>query len=112
VQPDNRLNPYENVLDASNASGLKLKWTFQANFWVQSSPAVANGVVYVGSGDFFVYALSASTGVRLWSFYTGEVIYSPPSVANGVLYVGATAANKVFAFGLTGGAGTAKEPQP
>ena len=29
---------------------------------MQSSPAVANGVVYVGSGDSNVYALNASTG--------------------------------------------------
>jgi outer membrane protein assembly factor BamB len=35
---------------------------------IESSPAVANGVVYVGSVDHNVYALNASTGALLWSF--------------------------------------------
>jgi glucose dehydrogenase len=30
------------------------------------SPAVADGVVYVGSSDYNVYALKASTGALLW----------------------------------------------
>ena len=37
-----------------------------------SSPAVANGVVYIGSGDGNVYALNASTGAKLWSYATGS----------------------------------------
>ena len=39
-----------------------------------SSPAVANGVVYVGSGDGNVYALDASTGALLWTYTTGAWI--------------------------------------
>jgi len=51
---------------------------------VFSSPAVANGVVYVGSQDGNVYALNASTGARLWGFTTGgSVFFSSPGVANG-----------------------------
>ena len=40
---------------------------------VSSSPAVAGGVVYVGSDDGKVYALSASTGTQIWSYTTGSV---------------------------------------
>ena len=40
--------------------------------YVHSSPAVANGVVYVGSDDGNVYALNASTGAKLWSYTTGS----------------------------------------
>src|SRR5215211_4787920 len=36
-----------------------------------SSPVVANGVVYFGSGDHNVYALDASTGKEKWRFRTG-----------------------------------------
>jgi hypothetical protein len=32
------------------------------------TPAVANGVVYVGSYDGSVYALNANTGAKLWSY--------------------------------------------
>ena len=53
-----------------------------------SSPAVANGVVYVGSEDKKVYALNASTGAKLWRYATGNAVYSSPAVANGVVYVG------------------------
>ena len=66
---------------------------------MQSSPAVANGVVYIGSGDYNVYALNASTGVKLWSYATGAGVYSSPAVANGVVYVGSLD-NNVYAFGL------------
>ena len=31
---------------------------------MDSSPAVANGIVYVASGDFKVYALNATTGAK------------------------------------------------
>jgi outer membrane protein assembly factor BamB len=55
-----------------------------------SSPAVANGVFYVGSGHYAkpgkVYALKASTGALLWSYTTGwSVEFSSPAVANGVV---------------------------
>jgi outer membrane protein assembly factor BamB len=66
---------------------------------VISSPAVANGVVYVGSYDNNVYALDASTGAKLWSYTTGNAIGSSPTVANGVVYVG-SGDNNLYAFGL------------
>jgi outer membrane protein assembly factor BamB len=81
---------------------------------VFSSPAVANGVVYVGSVDGNVYALNASTGAKLWSFNAGDVVASSPAVANGVVYIGSFD-NKVYAFDQTGGAlvrRTAQRPNP
>jgi outer membrane protein assembly factor BamB len=53
-----------------------------------SSPAIANGVVYFGSGDHNVYAVDATTGVLRWKFATGDVVHASPAVANGVVYVG------------------------
>jgi outer membrane protein assembly factor BamB len=67
-----------------------------------SSPAVANGVVYVGSEDNNVYALNAKTGAKLWSYSTGSFVESSPAVANGVVYVGSDD-GKVYAFGLKQG---------
>jgi outer membrane protein assembly factor BamB len=55
---------------------------------VYSSPAVAGGVVYVGSYDGHVYALDAKTGERLWRYQTGDEVVSSPAVAGGVVYVG------------------------
>jgi outer membrane protein assembly factor BamB len=49
-----------------------------------SSPAVANGAVYVGSIDYNVYALNAKTGAVLWSYTTGANVDSSPAAANRV----------------------------
>jgi eukaryotic-like serine/threonine-protein kinase len=53
-----------------------------------SSPAVADGVVYFGSGDNFVYAVEAETGKLRWKFETGGVVHASPAVAGGLVYVG------------------------
>jgi len=53
-----------------------------------SSPAVANGKVYFGSGDGSVYAVDAETGLLQWKFPTEGVVHASPSVVNGVVYIG------------------------
>ncbi|MGA8492596.1 MAG: PQQ-binding-like beta-propeller repeat protein [Terriglobales bacterium] len=53
-----RRNPCERVLNLHNVRGLGLKWSYITGNQVHSSPAVANGVVYVGSDDGSVYAFS------------------------------------------------------
>ena len=53
-----------------------------------SSPAVAGGLVYFGSGDGSVYALDGSSGTLRWKFRTGNVVHASPAVAEGTLYVG------------------------
>ena len=64
-----------------------------------SSPAtVLNGVVYVGGGDGYFYALNAATGAvdwRVWvegsntpGTYDGHYNWSGPLVVNGYAYVG------------------------
>jgi eukaryotic-like serine/threonine-protein kinase len=64
-----------------------LLWAYTPVAAVQSSLAVANGVVYVGGGyDQTVYALNASTGSLLWEYVAGLYLDSPV-VANGVVYV-------------------------
>jgi outer membrane protein assembly factor BamB len=53
-----------------------------------SSPAVVDGIVYVGSGDNHVYALDARTGALRWKFKTGDVVHATPAVVDGVVYIG------------------------
>ncbi len=84
------VNPFENVLSPGNVSGMDEAWRYTTDTGSigVSSPAVANGVVYIGSGGN-VNALNASTGARLWSYATG-IDMSSPAVANGVVYIGST----------------------
>jgi eukaryotic-like serine/threonine-protein kinase len=53
-----------------------------------SSPAIAGGVLYVGSGDAHVYALDAASGRLRWKFRTGDVVHASPAVADGRVYIG------------------------
>jgi eukaryotic-like serine/threonine-protein kinase len=98
-----RWNPYEKVLNVHNVGNLVLKWSYATGDFVGSSPAVANGVVYVGSNDHYVYALNAKTGTKLWSYVTFTGVYSSPAVANGVVYVGSDDHN-VYALNAKTGA--------
>lgn len=95
------LNPYENVLGPANVGGLQLDWSYQTGGPV-GLPAVANGVLYVGSEDTNLYALNASTGALLWTYATGVAFTSSPGVANGVAYVGCS--NGLCALNATTGA--------
>jgi hypothetical protein len=79
---------------------------------IASSPAVAGGVVYVGSvGKLYAYAVgcasSGNTCTPLWTGDTGGWVYSSPAVADGVVYVGSNGTNKLFAFAVGCGSGNA-----
>jgi len=65
------------------------KWRFDHKVsWINTSPAIDQGVVYAGSSDAqFVQALDASTGKELWRTKTG-VTWSSPAVTGTMIYVG------------------------
>jgi len=68
-----------------------LAWTYPTGGAVNSSPAVAGGVVYVASSDNTLYAFNAQIGKKLWSRSVAMVnsaITSSPAIANGILYIG------------------------
>src|SRR5258706_16353216 len=46
------------------------KWTFKTDGPIIGSPAVANGVVFIGSIDGNVYAVDQETGKQKWKFKT------------------------------------------
>jgi len=85
-------------------TGAKL-WTVTTENYVQTSPAVANGVVYFVVGLGHLYAVSAATGALLWTAYTDTAhsSTSSPTVVNGVVYAG-SGDGKLHAFNATTGA--------
>ena len=66
-----------------------LLWRFRSRAPVESSPAVVEGTVYVGSFDDYVYALDAATGEGIWRFQTSGSVSSSPAVVEGAVYIGA-----------------------
>src|SRR6266566_819777 len=96
-------NPYENVINSSNVSTLTLDWRYTTGGG-NSSPAVVNGVVYIGSTfPQSLYALDAVTGVLKWSYATGGYIGSSPAIVNGMIYLGSDD-HKLYAFDAMTGA--------
>jgi outer membrane protein assembly factor BamB len=99
----------EHIITYANASRLVPDWTSFATGGsiIESSPAVAGGVVFTGSDDGSLYAFD-ETGCGsppcspLWtSPPAGDAIYSSPAVANGVVYAGSLD-HKLYAFHLHG----------
>lgn len=65
-------------------------WTYQTGADVMSSPAIVDGVVYIGSNDKNVYALDLYTGSKIWNYTTDGLVYSSPAVFGGKVFVGTT----------------------
>jgi outer membrane protein assembly factor BamB len=106
-------NAQENLLSSSDVAALGVAWTATTGANVSSSPAVADGVVYVGSldGTLNAYAVGCASGAGtctpIWTATISGAINSSPAVADGVIYVGSHD-SKVYAFavGCASGGGT------
>jgi outer membrane protein assembly factor BamB len=89
------VNPFETTINRSNVGLLSPSFQAQLGQLVDSSsPAVVDGVVYIGSTDGRLWAYPA-TGcgqflctTPLWSSTSLAQIIDSPTVANGIVYVG------------------------
>ena len=79
-----------------------LRWRYATGGSVASSPAVADGIVFVGSSDNKVYALDELTGAQIWNYATGGAVKSSPAVVDGTVFVGANDGNVYALNEVTG----------
>jgi outer membrane protein assembly factor BamB len=81
---------FEKKFEAKNLHGYPSAAQTIPDAWdvFTSSPAVANGKVYFGSGDGNVYAVDARSGVLQWKFPTKDVVHASPAVAGNTVYIG------------------------
>jgi len=81
---------YERKFEAKNLHGYPSPAQTIPDAWdiFTSSPAVANGKVFFGSGDGGVYAADAQTGVLQWKFSTNDVVHASPAVVGNTVYIG------------------------
>jgi PKD repeat protein len=77
-------------------------WNYTTGNYVFSSPAVADGKIFVGSADGNVYALNETTGDKIWDYTTGDWVFSSPAVSDGKVFVGSWDKN-VYALNETTG---------
>ena len=76
------------ILYGFDATSGKILWSFDLHARDASYPSVADGVLYIGSGDGHLYALDAGTGKLKWQFRAGGAVFSAPCIADGVVYFG------------------------
>jgi outer membrane protein assembly factor BamB len=114
-----RDNASETAIGVANVATLANAWTEATGGAIGSSPAVANGVVYVGStdGKLYAYSLTATCVTRahvgcppVWTATTGGAVISSPAVVNGVVYVGSYD-GKLYAFDAAGSTGCSGTPK-
>ena len=76
---------------------LALRWKFQTEGPVKSSPAIeleaaapdaSEGRVFIGSNDGHLYAINLADGRKVWAFETGDAVEAAPLVLQGAVYVG------------------------
>jgi outer membrane protein assembly factor BamB len=95
--------PSKNVYAINAVTGAEI-WTYDTEGSVgYSSPAVANGFVYIGSTNCKLFALDAETGALKWTYQAGAAITCSPTVANGIVYFGSED-HKVYALNAETGA--------
>ncbi|MEV0291497.1 PQQ-binding-like beta-propeller repeat protein [Kribbella sp. NPDC050820] len=103
------VNPAETALSVSTVSGLRQQWVTKIGGSVWSSPATADGRLYVGGLDGRLHALDAATGQTLWakpdSALTGDWTFTSPAVGDGVVYLGINRPSaEIWAFDAVTGA--------
>ena len=76
----------------------KAVWTFATRARVESSPAIADGRVFVGSNDGRFYVLDLATGSKLWEFTAGAPLSASPAIAKGRIVIGSQD-GRLYCFG-------------
>lgn len=64
--------------EVMSSSGIIPVWSFKCEDEIRSSPALGNGLVYIGVYDNNLYALDAKTGHFVWKYATEGGIASTP----------------------------------
>ena len=80
-------SPSENTITTANVANLAQAWAAETGEQVRSSPAVAGGVVYVGSNDDKLYAERVGNVRGVEALYCGGVTRAE-SVKNGLAAIG------------------------
>ncbi len=74
--------------EGASAGEGRLRWRFDSEEAVVSSPAVVDGRLYVGLGDRRIVALDADSGAPLWERKVSGPVDSSPAVAGDSVFIG------------------------
>ena len=80
-----------------------LKWSLKTEKQLFASPAVVDGVVYIGTGDKRLLALDGQTGDIIWQVLVEYPVHSTPAVAGDFVFFGLRDGRVVALDKATGG---------
>jgi len=86
-----------------NAVSGEVEWahSHKDGSWVESSPVIREGVVYIGSSDALkLFAFDLATGEELWQFKTDGWSWGAPVVTNDTVYIGGISASPYYFPGV------------
>jgi len=76
------------VAESFGVPGERPAWTDSLGCPIVSSPAVSNGVLYIGGRDSCIYAINAANGAILWKKKTGDWVDASPLIYDNKVVVG------------------------
>lgn len=79
-----------------------IKFSYVTHGAIRSTPAIANGLAYFGSGDGYFYAIDGKSGAERWRFKTGGAVHSSPAVTASTAYFTSRDGNLYAVNALTG----------
>ena len=90
-------NPQRTGVCSTDVAAMNLLWKFHTENMVRSTPAVVDGLVYVGSNDHHLYALDEATGKLRWAFMSRGGVASSPLVSDGRIWF-TDASNTIYSL--------------
>jgi outer membrane protein assembly factor BamB len=90
------------MTDEVVAPPLQEEWSFRTRGPVVASPAIADGLVCVGSRDSYLYGLDSATGALRWELQTGDRVETAPCLT-GQLALTTSRDGKLYAVSLRDG---------
>ena len=79
----------------------KLLWTFKTGDAIKSSAVIFNDIIYIGSNDGNLYALTTA-GQLKWKYNTKTAIEAPPLILDNTVFIGSLG-GILFAFDANSG---------
>jgi outer membrane protein assembly factor BamB len=76
-----------NVFAVDADTGVQ-RWKTKMDYAGESSPTIADGVVYIASKENHLYALDAESGEQIWFYKTDGLLFGSPSVTDDAVLIG------------------------
>ena len=78
----------DHTVSSWNAFDGQVRWSFPAADTVETAPVVSDGLVYISSGESWIYALDAHTGALIWKKQLDSNASDAATIHDGKLFVG------------------------